>query len=529
MLWMVDWLRDKLTNVLMRLRRRKSGPVNTDNYRAIEPIDAGSKAPSVPPPFPQQDRPSDKLTHLPPLKPRAPASPPPPAPPPETVKVSPNRATRRILERRRRRHDKFVKPKGELPPRLPAPPRPAPVRKAKPVEVVDESVVEDAAYWLHGKHHEDAQEVLYNETEMYGEFNFRDTILQQLERYFVYLRRMRGTDNASYHLYRQYGATILPYCSTGSHDRQWRKWSGDELKTNSPLPDWFNRTRPAFGCFVYGADPETEKYEQRKVEGRSLLVPKFMYFTKYAKAPPKVERISGGDTYAMTVWWDKPYDTRKHARKNGVPQSYAIWISKDGKEIEPLRMLVEDDWYVKRRLKRGGHEYHSIPRKQWKIPDMFSGWAEDNGDTVKHFLREVFLDAVKSISLTQLNMVRVMATKGDMAATFWVNVHRMSYFFQDRDITATAHGQRKRIFHMVRPHVRADGTEIKTHFRGQREFTWADYQILITVPGRDHMILDDFNVASHDLDDVKDTSGWIDNKELGRRMANTIKHAPGGL
>ena len=51
----------------------------------------------------------------------------------------------------------------------------------------------------------------------------------------------------------------------------------------------------------------------------------------------------------------------------------------------------------------------------------------------------------------------------------------------------------------------------------------------ITVPGRDHMILDDFNVASHDLDEVKDTKGWIDNKELGRRMANTIKHAPGGL
>ena len=456
-----------------------------------------------------------------------PPLPPSPPPEPETVSVSPNRATRRALERRRRRHDKFVIPKGERPLPKPAKPRPAP--KPRPVEVIDDSVVSDASLFIAGKHHEDTEEVLYEEAEMHGEFHFRDTILQQLERYFVYLERMRGKDPASYALYRQYGATILPYVIVNAHDREGTTRGPMDITRQTPLSDWFHRTRPSFGCYAYGTDPETEKREQSpEVQksipaGRVLWIPKFMYFSKFKTPPPGVEHIGGGDTYAMTVWWDKPFQTGKGARRWGVPQEYGVWISADGKQIEILRSLVTSkEWRIEKRGQWRGRSY-AIPSRRWMIPDDFVEWAQQAGDTPRHFLREMFLQAVLIHSLTQLNMVRITATKGNMSAAFHVDVHKMSYFFQDRDIYTTDTGRRRRIFHFVRPHVRADGKPIKAHFRGQREFTWAGYDVLITVPGRDHAILDDLDVGVIDAADMLPGEKYLGNEEVGRMLAEQLR------
>jgi hypothetical protein len=54
-------------------------------------------------------------------------------------------------------------------------------------------------------------------------------------------------------------------------------------------------------------------------------------------------------------------------------------------------------------------------------------------------------------------------------------------------------GRRKRIFHIVRPHVRADGRAVKMHFRGMRDFAWNGYRIVVTVPGLHHAELSELN------------------------------------
>jgi hypothetical protein len=492
MLWMMEWLRAKLTVALARLQRR----------RATLPTNPPNPQPAPPPDDPLPDYGTD------------------------VVKVPANRATRRALERRRRRHDKFVTPRGELPERLPAKPRAKRVAKVKPVEVVDDVV--DAEIFIAGRHHEDTEEVLYKEAEYYGEFHFRDTILQQLERYFVYLARMRRTDADTYQLYRQYGATIMPYVSINAHNREHSLKTWDLTRT-TPLADWFHRTRPMFGCYAYGADPESERYEKEMSEEmrkdrRELWIPKFMYFTKFKRAPCGWERISGGDTYGMTVWWDRPFSTRhgKAIRKYGTPQEYGIWISDDGKEVVALRSLVNEKVRIKGKTGEYRGRTFSIPRKTWKIPTTFAEWAQEEGDTPERFLRELFLETVQRHSLHQLNMVRVSASKGDMTASFSVDIHKMSYFFQDRDIYATSTGARKRVFHMVRPHVRDDGTKVKTHFRGQREFTWAGYDVRITIPGRDHNIFDDMDIGAIDIEDA-DGRPVIDNEQLGARLANAMR------
>ena len=60
------------------------------------------------------------------------------------------------------------------------------------------------------------------EHDEYGEFYFRHTILDQLDRYFVILKRMKSGDKEAYDLYSQLGAYILP-------ERTNAGYSGDAL------------------------------------------------------------------------------------------------------------------------------------------------------------------------------------------------------------------------------------------------------------------------------------------------------------
>ena len=511
MLQVMQWLREKITATMTRWRARKATPLPPP-----KPI-----AEPAPPP-------DDRFGYGQEVQASA---------PPDTYDHERTRQARRKklsdalreLERRRLKHDKFVTPKGELPPtvhREPAPPKPKPIKVDAPVE-------EDRRTYIRGKHHEDTQEVLYDETEFFGMFNFRDTILQQLERYFVYLARMKRYDKDSFGLYRQYGATLLPYIDIGAHDR---KGTASETKEEArrerayPLAEWFHQMRPSFGCFVYGADPETEKYEleesaertarDKKKKKHRLWVPKFMYFVKIKKPTPKLQLMTGGDTYSMTVYWDRPHDP-KSKQKYGIPQEFGIFVSHDGKRVIALRTLSHKRSPV---WSRKWHETFYIPQRRWEFPAEFARWAREQGETPQVFLTRLFKASVQRHSNAQRGVVRIAVTKDDMTAVFSVNHLKMGYFFQDRDIQIGETGARKRIFHMVKAHTRRDGSEVPMHFRGEREFTWADYKVLITVPGWDHTNYDEFNVGTIDEHWMTPEDGpYADQTELGRRFAEAIK------
>lgn len=493
------WLREKITAVLSRFKRRRAKPVPAP--RPVPTVQA-----ATPPPddrFGYGQEIEAPLKHT--------------LPDPTTLVGKPIKgAELRRLERRRLKHDKFVTPKGELPPpvtRDPPPPKPK----------VEHPVAEPRYPKMHvvGKHHEDSQEVLYDESEFFGMFNFRDTILQQLERYFVYLARMKKYDRDSYGFYRQYGATLMPYINVGAHDREGTSKEGpDDWKPF--LAEWFHRHRPSFGCFAYGTDPETEKYElthTNKKTGKVIWVPKFMYFTKQDKPTPNLQMMRGGDIYTMTVWWDRPHDP-KFKRKYGTPQEFGIFVSHDGQTILALRALKTQITSVRSKKKSRG--WVDIPQRNWQYPSEFERWAHDNGEDAQTFLTRLFLSSIQRHANAQRGVVRIAVHKGDMTAVFSVNHHKMGYFFQDRDITIGEHGARKRIFHMVKAHTRKDGARVPLHFRGEREFTWADYNVKITVPGYDHTNFDEYDVGFVDEHWMEDKKEYIHQEAVGKIIADKI-------
>jgi hypothetical protein len=412
------------------------------------------------------------------------------------------RRERRQLELARIHRDVLVEPKldhvehDDGPPALKAEPKPKKKRKKKVEAIVedDDAILADELVEGDGE-----GEVLFEERELYGEFNFRDSILDQLERYWFYLRRMRMNDKKikdAFDFYRQVGAVLIPHASTGAR-RIWeggiRKMTEEELvkyQEEIKLTKWFEDNRPGWGCIVWGASQLSERRER---EGK-VFVPRFMYFTKYSKAPPECQPPPGpGDVYVLTIWWDSPIPKSGEYRRHGVPDEIPIFVSADCKQIIALKRI---ETRMIRIGKRGNNfSYELIPERAWHFPAHYERWASSHGLTVELHLPHLFCSLMRDYERSQGAAARVSVTKGDLTATFGINPRRLPYFFRDRDIIVTVNGQRKRIMHYVKAHTREDGTEVKDHFRGARAFKWAGYDVLITIPGRDHMPLHEFNVG----------------------------------
>ena len=466
------------------------------------PRAASIPRPPAPPPRPMP---------LPPFPLPQPVEPPPPlAAPTPLLEARRHRRARAALERARRKHDKWVQPQGPEPTHYthehdeddhPAEP---PVTKHE--EPLPEGPIYDdlndriiVGEWLEG----DGEEVLYEQFEFWGEFNFRDTILEQLDRYWVYLARMRKHDPDAYGFYKQMGATLLPYARTDTiadkpHHLEKVK-DIKEYKRGIVLTPYFKQTWPAFGCCAFGTNPRDEKAETIQIDGGYIGRPKFLYFRKIEKFPWDVQPVHGGKKYVLTVWWDRIVGVRGHRYKWGRPMEFAVHISDDGERIRILKTRKDRQWW------------------DWQIPYEYKRWAKAHGLDAQTHLSHLFCQAVKDIEYAQLSMLRIEVSKGDLTAVFGLNHKRIAYFFQDRDIVLNDAGRKKRIFHMVRPHMRKDGTQVPTQFRGMREFTWAGYKVYISVPGRDHFVPLEFNVPA--LWNIgRKRKGTISEAELGKEL-----------
>ncbi len=415
-------------------------------------------------------------------------------------------AMRRKFERRRKKFDKWAEPKGQKPAKknsalvaLVDKPKP---EEAPPVVIDNEPIIVD----IHHADHE--TKVLYEKDETTGEFNFRDTILEQLDRYFFYIDRMKKNDINAYQLYCQVGSIMVPYYGNVSiHASLTGKRWGDAPKVLR-IQEWFLKNKPSFGCIAYGTQPETEKWEEVNAAGGQNFQPKFLYFHKLAGLPIDTELRHGGTFYKLTVYWDVPKD--RLFKHGGIPLNIALFIGDDG-SIGVLK------YRIFRKMK------HGIPTRRWKIPTIYKDWARENSDQVEPFIGKLFHDVAQYLENASHAMIRVEAQKGALCGYFNVDLARVPYFFSDRDYVLTPSGLRKPVFHSVRAHERKNGSSVRFHFRGQRHFDWADYEIRITVPGRDHA-----PIGGSDIGGMRDGGStfskdkYVTSDEAGRRLHDYV-------
>lgn len=419
--------------------------------------------------------------------------------------------------------------------------------------------------------------VLTDDPEQWGQYYFRDAILDQLDVFWVYLKRMKRGDRDSYDLLHQIGIQMVPFSATHNFD----KWLGGS--ENVELSPWFRQRRPSFGAIAYGFDdiakaedrmtivesaeePPDHVYadvEQRlKAEGvlgkrpayfvatsykfdkriedrpMTMFTPRFLYFRKMQRTPPELEHLTGGDTYFMCVYWDradKKIHKRYQRRRGGIPQEYGVFIEHVTGRVRILKTKIHEKVTIKwSKGPYGGKcsEPTEFINTHWDVPDRFLRWTHrDMGDIEpEDYLRRMFINAANLYESAALgSVVRVAVHKNDLTATFGVEIRRMAHFFRDRDVAVTTKGRRRPVLRMVRAHMRKNGTKVKTYFSGMKKFTWAGYKVEISVPGKDHFHLPEVNVGAISLGAKErvDERGFLTNQQYGKLLVEKMQQGAG--
>jgi len=353
-----------------------------------------------------------------------------------------------------------------------------------------------------------------------GEFYFREAILDQLDYYMKCLARMRRADLDSYQLYSELGGNVLPEGALSWFAKVGAFKDEIDLPLDATLSPWFRDTMPSFGAIFVGK-------VARDIEAKEKAwVPRFFYFRKYDRrlAPPEIQRAANGAVYVVTVFWDDLEGRWNKQRKSGVPQDFPVVVGPDG-SVKVLRILVQDNTSIRHKQGKDRGKKFTIPRRKWVAADpWFELWAKEYGAATEKYLTALFVQLANTYEIANASMVRIAASKGDLTAAFGVNIKRTPYFFKDREVNLTDSGKRRRIFHIVRPHVRKNGSAVKMHFRGERSFEWNGYRIHVTVPGRDHENLAEFSVGMGDEIKIKEPS--VGMKEIARGWRQHMNGKP---
>jgi hypothetical protein len=313
-----------------------------------------------------------------------------------------------------------------------------------------------------------------------GEFYFREAILDQLDYYFTCIKRMRRSDPDAFGLYSRVGALLMP---RGLLD------DSDYPLIGLGVSSWFRTVLPDFGAVFYG--DKARRSEAEVSSKKHSLWPRFFYFRKYkhGRGPVAIEPVTDGAVYVLTAYWDRPEEKGFKA----APSELAVAVERDG-SVRLLRTLTSETVTIrhKRGIDRGRRT--TFERPVWAKGGAFlRGWAGEHRIEAEEMAQRLFAQATVLVELAQNSMVRVSVNRADLTAAFTVNIKRTPYFFKDRELVVNENGRRKRIFHIVRPHVRADGRAVKMHFRGMRDFAWNGYRIVVTVPGLHHAELSELN------------------------------------
>jgi hypothetical protein len=231
----------------------------------------------------------------------------------------------------------------------------------------------------------------------------------------------------------------------------------------------------------------------------------FVSFSKF-KGKPGVE-FYPGDIYEITAYL-RDYEWKKMSSKKAEKyrKSYIRKYGNDDKGVMlcfTFHVAVDAEGNVKAlRERHRSIVKNDIPVREWKTPIFLRECAKKRNVTPDQAATELFR-IVAGATEHAASGVQVRAKREDgLCATFNVDMLRTPYFFQDRDKTTTANGRTKRIFHIARAHERnlASGKTlfVKSHFRGERKFTWNGYRVEITMPGLHHSIWQRFTSAAHD-------------------------------
>ena len=326
--------------------------------------------------------------------------------------------------------------------------------------------------------------------EHFGAHYYLSDLLDVMPRAFLGLNMLQKTDPEIHKLFSKTGCAIV------SKDMR-------VAATKTGYIDFKNA--PSFGCAHMVGRAHDDDYEG--------AYPIICFFNKI-KRPINVQPSND-----MIYEFGVVYDT-KHLAK--CPPAI----------LEKVYMSVNEDGALKA-LKTCSPTWvpvgkTSFSRMAWKYPDLLERYAQDWGDTDIEGVASWWFNIISHLAMSSESGLTVRVKKKKSVISFAIDMERTPYFFSDREKVVTSKGQTKKIFHIVRGHMRkmSDGTEkhIKSHFRGLRKFVWNGYDVSISLAGKHHNSMfsftGDIELAANEEDqEARIKSGsHVDAETLGERV-----------
>lgn len=326
-----------------------------------------------------------------------------------------------------------------------------------------------------------------------GEYTFREDILSHLDKYMRYIDLMKSADPEAYDLYSQVGAEIM---SSKSFNATFVEHVGPRL-----------HSLPSFSCIsvCQSEDKDTEQ----------TVNVKFLYYRKIATGMQQAVELRGGTLYNVVLLYADKYS------RAALPLEFYISVSPGG-TVDLLRQRIPRQTHM--RAKSGSHwnRSYSIPTTEWVYPPALRDLARQNSMTVHDAAAQAF-GILASAGARDPVAFQVRCRKNGRTATFNVAEKRTAYFFKDRDVEVNENGHRKRVFHYVPEYTKSDGTTVRAHTKGLRNFNWNGYTVHIGRPGFDFADLRAFKVGAIDAPaDAPVKAGLMGLNEMGAVMLRHI-------
>lgn len=226
-----------------------------------------------------------------------------------------------------------------------------------------------------------------------------------------------------------------------------------ELTANSETID----TSMGLSDFVFvGIDRQKSKETEEESDYM------FMEARRMTAYPEHVQPTAAGIPYELTLIY-KFYD--------GLAPIVRYYTIKKNGEIVPCSVLTCRTSSV-----RKYRNVINIPVKKWVSDDIVFGDKEFTGASALSL-------AMNFYQQIELNWyLKVSDKRGSVNLS--ITPAEAKVLFKDRITMKAADGKKKRIIHWVKSHKRVTGANVKTHFRGEREFQWNGLDVEIKLPGK---------------------------------------------
>jgi len=281
---------------------------------------------------------------------------------------------------------------------------------------------------------------------------------------------------------------------------------------------------PTIDADVPRAAISSAYFVPKKQDTKDKLYPRFAFCIKGAKLPEGVEATRGtpyqfGQCFEMT---------HTENGKDMKPRTFWAWcwmvITPDGEIRIPHELRRVSAPMQHRHAMPGfkgqrGSRQSTAYLRRWCLPTMavadeLQGMQSEFETTLRCTFRQLLL-----WSKRRENQWSVGVRKDGHRVTFSIAPEHTSAYFADRDTVVSVEGKPKKIIHFVREHQRVNGSTVKAHVRGLREFDWKGYHCTVTAPKLNGAIFTAADLSPTIVDGDEDPDDFVTTEQMAAQMA----------